>query len=108
RRILPAAGGLYGAEARRLGHDQASGTETGGLIVTIVAFVLALAALVGAQVFVARRTRRVLNLPLIAATAILIALGAWVAIGMVRASDALVTAQRLGSDSVQVLSAARI
>ncbi len=108
QRILPAAGGLYGAEARRLGDDQASGTASGGLIVTIVAFVLALAALVRAQVFVARRTRRVLNLPLVAATAVVIALGAWVVIGMVRASDALVTAQRLGSDSVQVLSAARI
>ena len=45
---------------------------------------------------------------LVAATALVVVLGAWLTIVMVRAGNARRDAQRTGSDSVQVLSAARI
>jgi hypothetical protein len=108
RTILPAAGRLYAAEAERLGDNQRTGTSTGGLVAVLIACAAALAVLVGAQVFVARRTHRVFNIPLVAATVVLAGLLAWVAIAMTSARDSLARAQRDGSDAVQVLSAARI
>jgi hypothetical protein len=66
--ILPAAGRLYAAEAQRLGGHQRTGSSTDGVIAALVVGLLALAVLVGAQVFVGFRMRRVFNVPLVAAT----------------------------------------
>lgn len=107
-RILTAAGELYQFEARRLTEDQAAATRSGGLAKALVALGVALVVLVGAQTVLARRTRRVFNVRLVAATALVVVTGAWLTIAMVRAGNAGVTAQRTGSDSVQVLSAMRI
>jgi hypothetical protein len=107
-RILASAGDLYRLQSRRLNGHQAEATRSGGLTSPLLALALAVVALIGAQALLARRTRRVFNVRLVAATALAVVIGAWFTIAMVRAANAGVTAQRMGSDSVQVLSAARI
>lgn len=107
-RILPAARRLYASEAQRLGENQRTGTSTGGLVAVLIVCLAALVVVVGAQVFLARRTHRVFNVPLVAATVVIAALATWVTIAMTSVKDALAQAQRDGSDAVQVLSAARI
>jgi phosphotransferase system HPr-like phosphotransfer protein len=64
--------------------------------------------LIQAQVYLAQRTHRVFNIPLVAATAVVVALAAWTIVGMASARSALMRSQHDGSDSVQILSAARI
>jgi hypothetical protein len=105
---LPAAGRLYALEARRLADDQATATSGNGLFAVMTVIGLALFALIWVQLFLARRTRRVFNVRLVAATVSVIVIGAWVTVGMIRAANATARAQREGSDSVQLLSAARI
>jgi len=106
--ILPAAGRLYAFEARRLADDQAAGTSGTAVAAVIAVLVLALLTLIRAQVFLTGRTHRVFNVWLVAATLCVVVVGAWMTIGMLRAGDATARAQREGSDSVQLLSAARI
>jgi hypothetical protein len=67
-----------------------------------------LGLLVLAQLYLARLTSRVLNIPMVAATALVFALTIWVIASFLGEQNALVRAQRTGSDSVQVLSATRI
>jgi hypothetical protein len=107
-RILPAAQRLYAAQAGRLSDNQRSGTSTTGLVAALVVCGVALAVLVGVQVFLTWRTHRVFNIGLVAATVALAGLVAWAAVAMSSASSSLNRAQRNGSDAVQVLSAARI
>jgi hypothetical protein len=107
-RILPAAGRLYAAQARRLGDHQRTGTSPDGLAAVLIPCLAMLAVLVGAQVFLFHRTHRVFNIPLAAASLVVVVLMAWAAIAMVSARDSLARAQRGGSDAVQVLSAARL
>jgi hypothetical protein len=106
--ILPAAGQLYEVEARRLDGDYRSGVSTGTLLAVIVVGVAMLGLLGLAQVYVARLTSRILNVPMVAATALVLALAIWVLISFLGEQNALVVAQRTGSDSVQILSATRI
>jgi hypothetical protein len=107
-RILPAARRLYAVEARRLGEHQRTGTSSGAVVAILLVGAIALAVLVGVQVFLARRTHRVFNVWLVGATVLLVGLTAWATIAMTGARNDLAKAQREGSDAVQVLSAARI
>jgi hypothetical protein len=106
--MLPAAGRLYSSESQRLGDHEHSGSATGGIALMLFACAVALAVLVGAQIFVARRTHRVFNVWLVGATVALLALTVWAAYALNSARHSLIRAQREGSDAVQVLSAARI
>jgi hypothetical protein len=106
--ILPAARQLYEVEARRLNADYRSGVSGAPLLAVIAGGFLMLGLLVLAQVYVARLTHRILNVPMVAATALVVALSIWVIASFLSEQNALVDAQRTGSDSVQVLSAARI
>jgi hypothetical protein len=106
--ILPAADRLYAAQATRLGDDYRAGTATGTLVTFLLAGLAALTLLVLAQRYLARITRRILSVPLLAATAVLAVLSLWGLIGLWGEQSALARAQREGSDSVEVLSAARI
>jgi hypothetical protein len=106
--ILPAADQLYAIEARRLTDDYASGTSTTTLVVFAVAVAVSLALLLLAQIYLARISRRIFNVPMLAATVILAVLSIWGLIGLVGEQNALARAQRNGSDSVEVLSATRI
>lgn len=107
-KVLPAANLVYAAGARRLNDDYASGTATSSLVIFIVLVVVALGLLVAAQIYLARSSRRILNLPMLAATLVLLAVSIWGVVGLVSEQSALRSAQRNGSDSVEVLSAARV
>jgi hypothetical protein len=107
-KMLPAAGRLYAAEARRLADHQRTGTSPDSVIAVVLAGALALAALVRAQLFLVRRMHRRVNVPLVGATVVLIGVTAWAAVGMASVRADVARAQRDGSDSVQILSAARI
>ena len=105
--ILPQADRLYAIEAQRLSDDYQAGTSSTALIVLLVVAALALALLIGAQLYVTSISRRIFNVPLIAATVVLIGVSAWAAIGMVAEQNALARARR-HSDSVEALTAARV
>ena len=106
--LLPAAQQLYSREARRLADDYATGTATGSVIAFIVVAVLLVAALLAAQVYLLRRTHRILNVPIAIATALALVLLIVGIVGIVSEQNALSAAQRDGSDSVEVLTAVRI
>jgi hypothetical protein len=108
QQILPAAQRLYATQSQRLSDNQRSGTSSTGLVAALIACGVALAVLLGVQVFLTWRTHRVFNVGLVAATVVLAGLVAWAAIAIASASSSLNRAQRNGSDAVQVLSAARI
>jgi hypothetical protein len=108
RTILPAAGQLYTTEAKRLRDDYGSGTSTAWLVAFIAAVGLALASLLYTQLYLTRISHRILNMPMVVATVLLAALLIWGVIGLTGEQNSLATAQRDGSDSVEVLSAARI
>jgi hypothetical protein len=106
--ILPAARRLYEVEARHLNGDYRSGVSTGALLGVIAVVCAMLGLLAAVQVRLARLTRRIFNVPVVAATALVLALGVWMIVGLIGEQNALGRAQRTGSDGVQVLSAARI
>jgi len=105
--ILPAAGRLYETEATRLNADYRSGTATATLVAFLAVMLVALVLLLLEQRFLARISRRILNLPMVAATVVLVALTVWGLVALLGEQSALASAQRSGSDSVEVLSATR-
>jgi hypothetical protein len=106
--LLPAATTLYSAAESRLGTAYRSGTSTGELILVLAVGLLLVALLIAVQLFVTRRSHRLLNVGLAAGTAVVVLLLGWTAFRFVSAQHELVAAQQKGSDSVQLLSAARI
>jgi hypothetical protein len=106
--ILPAADQVYATEAERLGSDYRTGTASGSLVALLAAIAVALGLLLGAQLYLARVSRRILNLPMALGTVALIAVSAWSVIGLVSEQSALADAQHHGSDSVELLSAANV
>jgi hypothetical protein len=70
--------------------------------------VATLAVLILTQLYTARRTNRILNVGLVVASVIVAVVLVWMLVRFNREQDALVKAQRNGSDSVQLLSSARI
>ena len=106
--ILPAAGRLYTIEAQRLRDDYATGTSLAWLLVFVAAMLLSLALLVLVQRHLAGISHRILNIPTVIATLLLVGLTAWGVSAMISEQNALAKAQRDGSDSVEILSAARI
>jgi hypothetical protein len=106
--ILPAAARVYAVEGRRLSGRYRSGTSAALVVIFAVAAVAIVAVLIGTQLYVARLTRRRLNLPLVAGTAVLLAAAAWGLLGLAAEQRALIRAQRDGSDPVEVLSAVRV
>ena len=73
----------------------------------VVAGVLVLVLLLGVQLFVTHRTNRILNVGLLTASVLIIVMLVWTVTRFTSEQDALVRAQRNGSDQMQVLSAAR-
>ena len=61
-----------------------------------------------AQRYVARISRRILNVLMVLATVALAGVSAWAVIGLISEQNSLATAQRQGSDSVELLSAANV
>jgi hypothetical protein len=61
-----------------------------------------------AQVYIARLSRRILNVPLVVATVVLVAGSAWALVGTIDEQNALAQARSRGSDAVEVLSASSV
>lgn len=104
--LLPAAQRLYEAETGRLytDYDEARALP----LVSLGAGLLALAALLWAQRRNYRRTNRVLNHGLVAATAASLLLLLWLAAGHTVARSGLSEARTDGQESLKVLNDARI
>jgi hypothetical protein len=107
--LLPAAVALDQANRQALdaGYDRARGTGTGGMFWLLLSGLVALGALVGTQVFLARRTRRLVNPPLAAATAALLALLVALGSAFATASEQLRRAKADCFESIHVLEQAR-
>ena len=74
----------------------------------LVAGIAMLILLVAVQVFVRRRSNRILNFGLVGATVLVVSLFGWTLLRFAAGHDALHRAQSRGPDSVEVLSSARI
>ena len=107
-RVLPAADHLYRIEAERLNDDYHAGSATSTLVTFVGASAVALILLVLAQWYVARISRRILNVPMVLATVAVAAVSVWGIVGLVSEQNALEAAQRNASDSVEALSAATV
>jgi hypothetical protein len=106
--ILPAVRQLFQIEATRLNqsyHSGQSGLDEAGLVAVAG---VALAALLLSQLFLARRTNRVLNLPLLVATFLVLVLLGWTLVALGTSSARLQQARTKGSDPLQLLSSAQI
>ena len=75
--ILPTATDLYRDAASQLRDHYEAGTSTLTLVLVLVAGVGMLALLVVVQIFVRRRSNRLLNLGLVAATVLVVGLLGW-------------------------------
>ncbi|MEU1216858.1 hypothetical protein ABZ424_31590 [Streptomyces sp. NPDC005790] len=104
--ILPAAERLYAAETGRLGTDSADARQWPFL--SLAAGIVALAALVWTQRRDYRRTNRVFNHGLLAATAAAAVVLLWLAVGHTVARTELRSAMVHGQESLDVLNKARI
>ena len=107
-KILPAAKQLYAIEAKRLGDDYRAGTSNAPLVALAIAIGLSLVILIAAQRFVARVSRRILNVWMLLATLVIAGVSVWAVVGLIGERNALIRAQRNGSDSVEVLTASRV
>jgi hypothetical protein len=108
QKLLVEARQLYELEQGQLASDYSAGSSSGELVAFVLVAVAILALLVVVQISLARRTRRTLNPALVVATVLIVALGAWALAGIVSEQDALSSAQRSGSDFVQVAAVSKI
>ncbi|MFJ2176018.1 hypothetical protein ACIQVO_18575 [Streptomyces sp. NPDC101062] len=106
KELLPAAEKLYAAETDRLARDNDAARLWP--FVSLAIGVVALGVLVWAQRRNYRRTNRVFNHGLLAATAGATVLLLWLAVGQTVARSELDSAQKQGQESLKVLNDARI
>jgi hypothetical protein len=106
--ILPAARQLYEIESRRLASDYGSASSGSAIVLVVGIGLVVLALLVFAQVYVLRLSNRILNVPMVVASLLVVAAGVWLLAGFGVEQSALSSARARGSDSVEVLSATRI
>ncbi|MGR4878999.1 hypothetical protein ACIPUC_06135 [Streptomyces sp. LARHCF249] len=104
--LLPAAQRLYEAETARLYSDYDDSRSWP--LASLAAGLVALAALVWAQRRTYRRTNRVFNHGLLAATAASVVVLLWLAVGHTVARASLSEARAQGQESLKVLNDARI
>jgi hypothetical protein len=105
--ILPATLQLYEFAAAELQHDYDRGTSASQMVWIVVIGLATLVILVVTQLYTARHTNRILNVGLVVSSAIVAVLLVWSLVQFDSEQDSLITAQRKGSDAVQVLSSAR-
>jgi hypothetical protein len=106
--LLPAAQRLFTQEQSDLADDYHSARATAGAVAAGLLLLLLVGALVLAQLRLYRRTHRVLNLPLVAATVLAVVLFAVFTGVFATQHSRLGRAQADGSDPVGVLARARI
>ena len=96
--VVPQVQAITAVAQERLDDDVRSGRIV--TVVALLALVIAGAVLVTAQVWLSRRTNRLLNLPLVGATLLVTVAVLWLLIGWVRQQSDLSTAQDDGYDSI--------
>jgi hypothetical protein len=106
--MLPAATTLYRQTAHRLDDNYREGTSVSTAAVVVIVGGAMLGLLVLVQVYVRRRSNRLLNLGLLGATLIVFAVVVGTLLEFNHAHHALNRAQTNGSDSVEVLTSARL
>ncbi|MGW5716333.1 hypothetical protein ACWEVP_09225 [Amycolatopsis sp. NPDC003865] len=105
-KILPGAQDLYRVDTERLIEEQ--DTSTGFPWLAAILMVALLAALVVAQVYLTRRTNRVLNIGLVVATAAVVVSLLWGSVALIVQGSLVGSGQDDGSHRVDVLVRARI
>lgn len=106
--MLRPARALYENEARSLTTGYESGTSPSTFVIVFLAGGALLGLLLATQVFLARATRRIVNIRLALATVVLLGIMAWAGAAFYGQQRALVRAQHEGSDPVQLLEVTRI
>ncbi|NBH01834.1 hypothetical protein [Amycolatopsis sp. SID8362] len=105
-KILPAAQDLYRVDTERLIDEQDGATGFPWLATILV--VALLAALIAAQVYLTKRTNRLLNVGLVVATAAVVVSLLWGAVALIVQGSLVGSGQDDGSHRVDVLVRARI
>ena len=93
---------LTSATQARWSRDQSHRTK--GYPAAVIVAAVTLLALVVAQVGMARRSRRILNLPLVAGTALVAIMLAWLVVGVIRTGHDIASARVHGYDSIVLTS----
>jgi hypothetical protein len=106
--ILPAATAIYVDASRSLDDNYESAMSPVRLALPIALGLLLLVVLVATQLYLNRRTRRLLNVALVAVTGLVIVVLIGLVAQFASSRSALVDARQDGSDTVQLLSSARI
>jgi hypothetical protein len=106
--ILPAATTSYVDATSQLATADRAGSAPSEVVAVIVLGLLLVTLLVLMSVYLAVRTRRILNVGLGVATILTVTIVVVSTVAFVHEQDSLQRAQRRGADPLQVLSAARI
>ena len=86
----------------------APGRPTGRCWLSRSRSALSLLTLIAAQIFATRVSRRILNVWMLLATLVILGVSVWTVVSLLGQRNALIRAQRNGSDSVEVLTASRV
>ena len=87
-----------------LDDNYTAGTSSTEMVLVIAIGIILIALLIAVQVLVTQRSNRILNIALVTATIVVLVLVGWTVVRFVSAQNSLQSAQRDGSDSVQLLS----
>src|SRR5262249_6221749 len=104
--LLPAAAELYRSETAQLDRDLSAGSSFPWLTVPLI--LVLLAGLVLAQRYLTRRTQRLVNRGLAAATLATVVMLLWVAVSWLDVSSQLGSSRDEGSAQVNLIAQARI
>ncbi|MDT8910003.1 hypothetical protein [Amycolatopsis sp. PS_44_ISF1] len=104
--ILPAAQALYTADTTKLAEEQDNSTSFPWAAVALI--LVLIAALVFTQVYLTRRTNRVINIGLLVATGAVVLTLLWGAVALVIQGTLVASGQTDGTSQVDVLVRARI
>lgn len=96
--VVPQVQRITATAQERLDGDVRSGRIA--TVIALLALLIAGAVLVVAQLWLSRKTKRILNLPLVGATALVAVAVLWLLVGWVRQQSDLSTAQEDGYDSI--------
>jgi hypothetical protein len=106
--LLPAASALYATEQSRLSHDDSNASSSTLVVVVLLLLALVLVAAILMQTDVSRRFRRVINVGLVTATLLVLALGVWAVVAAVASGRAVTAAEHRGTAPLATLTEARI
>jgi hypothetical protein len=105
--ILPATNRVYqleGSELHRRYSSAGAGIDT---VAVVLLALIVLALLVGTQIWMASRTNRVFNLPLVIATVLILAASIWTLVAFAGSHHSMAQARKAGSDPVEILARTR-